>query len=206
MTVLLCLYSKALCSIKGNEKYLHGFAQSASLAEKCLEVWNSTVWPKYRAQRNPAGFSDVGTVKCWPDPDPKNSRYLGLYYDAGVSAPWEKLVTLPLCGGKCCRKQERCLQGAYNTKWAGKADTDRWLETQRVLRSQVRKVAVQASIRTWVQIPPHKKLGVATQTWDFSIMKGGETGRSWELAGQSDEPKWQTSGSVRLSHNTRWGQ
>jgi hypothetical protein len=33
MTVLLCLYSKALCSIKGNEKYLHGFAQSAPLAE-----------------------------------------------------------------------------------------------------------------------------------------------------------------------------
>ena len=43
MTVLLCLYTKALCSIKGNEKYLHGFAQSASLAENAWRCGIVTV-------------------------------------------------------------------------------------------------------------------------------------------------------------------
>lgn len=43
MTVLLCLYTKALCSIKGNEKYLQGFAQSASLAENAWRCGIITV-------------------------------------------------------------------------------------------------------------------------------------------------------------------
>lgn len=43
MTVLLCLYTKALCFIRGNEKYLHGFAQSASLAENAWRCGIVTV-------------------------------------------------------------------------------------------------------------------------------------------------------------------
>ena len=72
MTVLLCLYTKALCSIKGNEKYLHGFAQSASLAEN---AWRCGIVTMAKMQSLKElcrlmlkSHSHLKQVRCWPDP------------------------------------------------------------------------------------------------------------------------------------------
>ena len=72
MTVLLCLYTKALCSIKGNEKYLHGFAQSASLAENAWRYGIVTV-AKMQCLKEPCRLMlkshiHLKQMTCWPDP------------------------------------------------------------------------------------------------------------------------------------------
>lgn len=68
MTVLLCLFMKALCSIKGSEKYLRGFAHSASLAENAWRFGIGT-----EAERVSIKEACQLTWKPYIYPNPRNA-------------------------------------------------------------------------------------------------------------------------------------